>query len=397
MTNTILHPSHFPQPLTPRERFRRVMHYQWVDRIPHWEFGYWASLKDRWVAEGHLPAGLPEWDGEIRNDAVERLFGCDQPMGIGTRLGPGPMRERQLVENRNGKVCYRDGLGILCEEVQEGIRSIPHFLEFPIKNRQDWLAFRDEFLRIDDGWRAFSSQEIDTLAEQAKASTVPVGIWFGSFIGWIRDWIGFENLAYLLYDDPALIAEMSEHLTALKLKYLAPLLERIEFDYASGWEDICYNSGPLISPKLFKKLIVPHMQPVLDLLQQHGIHIIYTDCDGNIEALLPYWMEHGLNVMFPLEVQANNDITRLREQYGRQLLVLGGFDKFALLHGKQAVLNELKRLEPYVMQGGFIPFIDHRCPDGVQFDVYQFYMREKLTMLGYTQSEIQAIPLLSKS
>jgi uroporphyrinogen decarboxylase len=181
----------------------------------------------------------------------------------------------------------------------------------------------------------------------------------------------------------------------LKLKYLPPLLEQIEFDYANGWEDICYNSGPLISPKAFQKLIVPHMKPVLELLRQHGIDIIYTDCDGNIEALLPHWMESGLNAMFPLEVQANNNIERLRQKYGRQLLVLGGFDKFALLQGKAAVLKELKRLEPFVMEGGFIPFIDHRCPDGVDFAVYQYYMREKLSMLGYTPGEIAGVPALA--
>jgi hypothetical protein len=36
--------------LTTRERFRRTMHYQAVDRIPHMEFGYWDSLKERWMA-----------------------------------------------------------------------------------------------------------------------------------------------------------------------------------------------------------------------------------------------------------------------------------------------------------------------------------------------------------
>lgn len=392
---SILQPGNFLQPLTTRERFRRVMHFQNTDRIPNVEFGYWASLKDRWVAEGHLPAHLPEAGGEIRNDVVERLFGCDQYFVVGARLGAGPAREPEIVSTANGKVIYRDGLGVLCEEVQEGIRSIPHFLEFPIKNRTDWERFKAEFLNLDDAWRTIPQVEINHLAQQARESTDPVGLWFGSFIGWIRDWIGFENLAYLLYDAPDLIEDMSAHLTALKLKYLTPLLDQIEFDFAAGWEDICYNSGPLISPKAFCKFIVPHMQPVMKLLQQHGIDIIYTDCDGNIEALLPIWLENGLNTMFPFEVQARNDIQRLRETYGRQLLILGGFDKFALLQGKTAVLAELKRLEPFLMEGGFIPFIDHRCPDGVDFGVYQYYMREKLAMLGYAQEEISRIPALS--
>ncbi|MBC7257579.1 MAG: hypothetical protein H5T66_15885, partial [Chloroflexi bacterium] len=45
----------FGADLTPRERFRRVMHYQYVDYISHLEFGYWDELKQTWWEQGHLP------------------------------------------------------------------------------------------------------------------------------------------------------------------------------------------------------------------------------------------------------------------------------------------------------------------------------------------------------
>jgi uroporphyrinogen decarboxylase len=323
---------------------------------------------------------------------VETFFGCDFVTGAGAPVGAGPDRPIEVVEERAGKVIYRDGLGVLREEVQDGIRSIPHFLEFPVKDRSTWESFRDEFLAIDDAWRVKPDAEIEAIAQKLRESVYPVGINFGSFIGKIRDWVGFENLSYLTYDDPELVQEMVAHVTELMLVHLPPYLNKIEYDFAAGWEDIAFNSGPLVSVKTFRDMIVPHMKPVMQLLRQHGIDVIFTDCDGNIGALLPMWLEVGLNCMFPVEVRAGNDPVALREQYGRQLLMLGGFDKFALLESKDSILSELRRLEPVMQDGGFIPHVDHRCPDGVQFEMYQYYIHEKCHMLGLPKEEIEQIP-----
>jgi hypothetical protein len=42
--------------------------------------------------------------------------------------------------------------------------------------------------------------------------------------------------------------------------------------------------------------------------------------------------------------------------------------------------------------GGFIPHVDHRCPDGVAFGMYQYYIREKLHFLGWPKEEIERVP-----
>jgi uroporphyrinogen decarboxylase len=333
--------------------------------------------------------------GEISNAEVESFFGCDHRTGVGPAIQAGPPRPIEVIEEREGKVIYRNALGILCEEVKEGIRSIPHFLEFPIKDRRTWENFRDEFLVIDAEWRKRSEEWIEERASVLRQSTDPVGINFGSFIGWIRDWTGFQSLAYLSYDDPKLLEEMVAHLTELKLTYLPPLLQKIEFDFASGWEDICFNSGPLLSPKVFREVIMPHMKPVMQTLRQHGIDIIFTDCDGNIQKLIPLWLDVGLNCMFPYEVNAGNDVVEARKEFGRDLLILGGFDKFALFDSKEAILAQFRRLEPVLADGGFIPHIDHRCPDGVSFEMYQYYIREKCHFIGMPKEEIEQIPGLA--
>ena len=48
--------------MTERERFRAVLHFEDVDRVPNVEIGYWDETLVRWGQEG-LPPELPHWPG----------------------------------------------------------------------------------------------------------------------------------------------------------------------------------------------------------------------------------------------------------------------------------------------------------------------------------------------
>jgi uroporphyrinogen decarboxylase len=175
---------------------------------------------------------------------------------------------------------------------------------------------------------------------------------------------------------------------------LEPALKHIEVDLAWGWEDICFNNGPLVGPNLWRSIVADPMRRVMRLLRRHGDYVILTDCDGNVQALSPLWLELGLNGMFPCEVAGGSDPVLLRSQLGRDALLFGGVNK-RCLDSREDALAELKRLAPLVEDGGFIPFVDHRVPGYVSYDVYRYYEREKLAMLGFSQSEVDAIPALS--
>ncbi len=384
----------FGADLTPRERFNRTMHYQHVDYISNLEFGYWDELKEDWMAQGHLPKSFRQADGRIPDRLVEEYFGVEQFESFSPRLDARPLRPIQIIEKTDHTITYRDGLGVLRQEQTSGTRTIPHFEEFPIRDRATWEAFRDEFLDPDHPSRRLTPEELRAGEEMTRHTTNPTHVHFGSFIGRIRDWVGFENLAYMSMDDPDLVEEMVVHVSEMMLKLLPEVLERGQFDCAGGWEDICFNSGPILSPSFFAQRIMPHMKPVMRLLRQHGIDVIWTDCDGNILKLIPLWLDVGLNCMFPLEVNPGNDPVALKKEYGRELLIRGGFNKFMLHEGREAILQELLRLEPAVAEGGFIPHIDHRCPGEVSWDNYCYYMWEKCHMLGWPEDKIKAFPAL---
>jgi uroporphyrinogen decarboxylase len=141
------------------------------------------------------------------------------------------------------------------------------------------------------------------------------------------------------------------------------------------WEDMAYRAGPLISPRHFKQFLVPHYRRIADLLHKHGVDVIWLDCDGDISTLIPLWLDAGINCMFPMEVGAwGADPVRYRRQYGKALLMMGGFDKHILQRDKNAILQEVHRLAPLVEEGGYIGFCDHRVPPDVPLENYIFFL-----------------------
>ncbi len=372
--------------LTHRERFRRCMHFQSVDRIPHWEFGYLDETIERWHTEG-LPK---EFDNIWK---VERYFGVDPVSSVPTHyaVNPGFEGQAEVLEERENTRVERLPDGTVQEVQTTGLKTIPHYIKMPIGNRDDWERFRERLNPEDPARFRTDYQE---LGRTLLRGDLPVGISLGSYFGIPRDWIGFENISMMLYDDRPLVEEIVATLTEIHYRQIEEALEHIEVDYAAGWEDICFRNGPMLSPAMFRQIVGPNLKRVCDLLRQHGCDVIWTDCDGDITDLVPIWLECGLNCMFPLEVHPGSDPVKYRGMWGRQVLLRGGVAKHQLAFGKEEILAELKRIAPTVEDGGFIPHGDHRIPQDVPYENYKYYIREKLAMLGWRADEVAQIDAL---
>ena len=163
---------------------------------------------------------------------------------------------------------------------------------------------------------------------------------------------------------------------------LDQLLPEIDFDYASGWEDIAFKNGPIVSVDFFNSIVVPRYKRIDKKLKEHGIDIWYTDCDGDVRPLIPGFLEGGINTLFPFEVNGCSHPGELLDRYQGVLRIMGGVDKTKLIAGQEATKEYLETLVPYVERGGYIPFCDHRCPPDVTYENYLYYLDLKESMFG---------------
>jgi len=348
-----------------REKFLKIAHFESNDvMLPSvWQWFFTETL-DRWKKEG-LPADVHPYE----------YFGFDRTEIIPINLiDLVPAFEVEtLEENTTHKVIIdRDGAKKKVFK-EHRARSMDQWLEYPVKDRKTWREYKKRLnphspARYPLWWKEEK--------EHYKKRNYPLGIMVGSFFGWMRNWIGIKNLSYLMIDDPALIEEINEHIEYFVIETIKPALEEIKFDFAHFWEDMAYKSGSLVSPSFVKKYMAPHYKRITEFLHSKSIDIITLDSDGNIWELIPFWLDCGINGILPNEVAAGMDVVKMREKFGKNLIICGGIDKRVLAKEKKEIKKEVMRKVPHLLStgGGYFPGIDHAVPPDVPFENYLYYL-----------------------
>lgn len=353
--------------MSPKERFYRIMEFQKPDRIIDTEFGYWNNTLKRWHQEG-----LPEYVDS--NEKADVYFGFDvwrKNVPGNTRLNP-PF-EKEVIEDDGIHQIIYDESRVKCEVFTDGTDTIPHYLEFPIKDRETYLPFKERLVGALEGRVPEGLAEI---GRQTKDRNYVLGGPGGSTVGLIRNWMGFEGICMGIYDQPELLEEILKDLCEVSCTVARAITEHIEIDLVSWWEDIAFKRGPIVTPKFFNETCGWMYHEVMSIYQQHGTRYGYVDCDGDFRKIMPGWLDNGVNIMFPLEVAAGVHPDQLRKDHPG-IRMMGGVDKMVLTAGRDAIKKELQLLKTLADEGGFIPHVDHRVQADVAFDDYLYYLQVK--------------------
>ena len=356
-----------------RERFNAITHFKPFDRVLNREFGYWAETVPKWAGEG-LPAAI------TNEAAANKYFGFDKFIEAKIPLGLFPLFEPKLLETGKEYNLEIDSEGVTKKVFTSGASMIPHNIDYSLKDRASWKEFKKRLVpgahRYPENWKKTVAKLNDPKRDY------PAGLSVGSLLGVPRNWMGFENCAMMFYDDPELMREIVETMGDVIVGTIEPALKEVKFDYADMWEDIAFKNGPMISPEMFKEFIIPQYKRISALLRKYGVDVCWVDCDGDINSLVPLWLEAGINGMFPLEVGCFTDPVALRKKYGKDVLLFGGVNKRELAKSKKEIDAEVNRLRSLVEGGGFVPHVDHRCPPDVSYENYKYYLKKKKEVFG---------------
>ena len=359
-----------------------LLHYKQVDRVPAVHFGYWGELLVEWAEQGHISKEMAKGavrDGSPVQAELDKIIGwdCTWHNCVYPKLGLYPAFKREVIETLpDGSQRVLTDKGVI-EKIKPGIVSIPSEDDYLLKDRK---AFEKLFLpKMQYSEDRARSEDITRQYNEKLEYDAPIGIRVGSILGDIRDITTVMGMSYLMYDeDEDLLADIVDTYAEMQYKCVeAALKTGLKFDFGHYWEDICFKSGPLLSPGKFDELCRKHYKKRNDLLHEYGIDIISLDCDGVIDKLIPTWIENGVNVLFPIEVGVWGDqFEPARKLYGEKILGVGGMDKTAFRKDRAAVDREIERMARLVSLGGFIPCPDHRLMPGSKFELVQYYAEE---------------------
>jgi len=357
--------------MTPRELFQQIMNYGTFDRMPVFHWAGWEETYGRWHSEG-LPADIGL--GGDRS-AEQAYFGTNRHWaGVGVHLNLFPAFEEEVLEETDEYRIFRDTSGVVQKD-WKGRSCIPNFVDYTLKEAKDWPAFKER-LQPDP---ARVPEQLDQHIADAEGSGLALVIGTASMMGWIRNWMGVENMSYLMYDAPDVYADMVDTLAELTCWGIDQIMPRMHEtpDLGFGWEDICGRNGPLVGPPIFRQCVAPGYRKIRDKLDSHGIGLLGIDTDGFVEPLVGDWLEAGVNLQFPVEIGAwNADPHALRRKFGTELRIMGGYNKLVLEQGRDAIDAEIQRRLPLMKEGGFVLMPDHLITPGVPLEDYKYYLQQ---------------------
>jgi len=320
--------------LTNRERFLAALDGKPQERLPIIEWaGWWDKTLENWESEG-LPKGLDR-------DGVYQYWGLD-------------LHDQYWIAPR-GKGCPQPaghGLGIIrTEEEYEAI--LPYL-------------FQDELIQDMVEWM----KRMKSRRDSGKSV-----IWwsFEGFFWFPRTLFGIEPHLYAFYDEPELMHRMNQDLLNFNLKALDAAGEIFAPDFMTFAEDMSYNKGPMLSKACFDEFVAPYYKQLVPKLRERGIRVL-IDTDGDVEPLIPWFKECGIQGVIPLERQSQVDVARIREKYPEWIMI-GGYDKTIMHLGEEAMRKEFERLLPTMKKGRYIPAVDHQTPPDVNMENYRTYVR----------------------
>lgn len=314
------------------ERFRAVMDFKKLDRLPRIEWAtWWDKTITRWKTEG-----LPE-DLEDVFD-ITNFFGLDPYKQFWMNMRrPSMEAEQQSID---GKV-------------------------------RDF----DDYNKIKTGLFPVQTDALEQMAahrKQQENGDILIWITLEGFFWFPRTLFGIENHLYAFYDKPELMHQMNSDLAEYAIGLIRRMSDYCRPTFMTFAEDMSYNNGPMLSKELFEEFLKPYYLKVIPVLEEYDI-IPIIDTDGDMTKMIPWLQEVGIKGVLPLERQAGVCAADIREMYP-DFRLIGHFDKMTMLVGQDAMKAEFDRLLPVMKKGGFIPSVDHQTPPGVSYETYKAYL-----------------------
>jgi uroporphyrinogen decarboxylase len=352
--------------LTTYERVKRVFEHRDPDRVPITDW-IWESTYERWQREG-LGAG----ERFSRRTMIYDMVGMDRIIWLGTNvLDTSPRFAKIIIEESDTYKIERNEWGVTIKNFKP-VSSTPQDLAFEITGPDSWRKAKERMTpardRID--WSILKNYK----RWRKEGSWLAVAPWFGFDICNTR-MCGTERIMLALAEDPEWCLDMFNSQLDLTLALLETMWDQgYTFDEFLWYDDMAYRRGLFFSPRMFRELIKPYQQRLIDWSHARNIKA-HLHCCGNMKALLPELVAMGIDALHPLEVKAEMDPVQVKKDYGKDLVLHGGFD-VRNWDDPEKVEHDIRTVLPVLMENsGYIFSSDHSIPDSVSLENYRHIVR----------------------
>lgn len=206
----------------------------------------------------------------------------------------------------------------------------------------------------------------DSLKENIKPISeyaILGGTW-APFFHNVANFIGMENYFVKMYECPEVVDAVTEHIVDF---YLAAN-EKI-FTAADGAIDIYFfgndfgsQKGLLISPKMFRRFILPHMRRLVEHAKSFGLKVMIHSC-GGVGEVISDFIDIGIDGFHPMQVEAvSMSPEKLAADFKDKLTFVGGISMQQLLRkGTPEQVRENVRYMKKLLGNGYVVSSSHEA------------------------------------
>ncbi|MEG1537257.1 MAG: uroporphyrinogen decarboxylase family protein, partial [Clostridiales bacterium] len=113
------------------------------------------------------------------------------------------------------------------------------------------------------------------------------------------------------------------------------------------YDNICYNSGPVFSPKMYRQIFLPWEKQVAQACRLPWV----CHMDGNISKIIEDMLTLGMSGLHPIEPEPGLGLSEMKQRYGKQVCLWGNVDlQYILPYGTEA--ETIADVQRCLRQGG---------------------------------------------
>ena len=192
----------------------------------------------------------------------------------------------------------------------------------------------------------------------------------------VGDWKSLAAACYALINEPAKVENLLQRTTDFYCACLERVLSIVNVDYASFYEPIASNVGPVISPEMFKHYAIPGYRKVISVLDKYNVKLrVFCATGGDLTSILDLLVDAGINVLWLSNIAvATMEYKALRRHFGDHVSLIGGIDSGALKLNEMTLRHEIENtVIPLLEKGRYLPCLDDRPRVAVSFYQYKLY------------------------
>ncbi len=177
--------------------------------------------------------------------------------------------------------------------------------------------------------------------------------------------VGTEQLIMATYDDPQWVHELLGILFRRK-KLFIESLKGARYDLIEHGGGAA--SSTVISPKIFDRFVARYDAPLIDLLHEASLRVVYHTCGGMMKLLerIADMKPDAMETFTPAGMGGDVNLMEAKRRIGARVCMIGGFDQFHYLANctPAETRAEVRRcFEAAGSSGGYI-----LCPSDHFFD-----------------------------